>query len=195
MSSNEYYNSSGTPYANAPGYGEPHHEFHGAAEEAAAHAEGSGDSSLFSNVLGMLSGKKQELANEQVNEEHAVEQHKSFYGGGHESSAPQATSDNMGAAAAMQALQMFLNSKSGGGSSSGGGQGQFIAMAMAQASKLFDQQSAQGNTHEGASKESAVQQAAQMAIKMYMKSEMSGGSSGGNSSGGGLMGLASKFLK
>jgi hypothetical protein len=47
----------------------------------------------------------------------------------------------------MQALKMFT-SGSGGGShgSQGGGQNAFIGMAMAQAAKLFDQQSAQGNT-------------------------------------------------
>jgi len=39
-------------------------------------------------------------------------------------------------------------------------------MAMAQASKLFDQQASSGNLEAGASKESAVQQAAEMALKM-----------------------------
>jgi hypothetical protein len=88
----------------------------------------------------------------------------------------------------MQALKMFTGGSSGG-SSGGGGQNQFIGMAMAQASKLFDQQSASGNAHPDATKESAVQQAAQTALQMYMKSQMGGG--GGAS---GLMGLASKFL-
>jgi hypothetical protein len=88
----------------------------------------------------------------------------------------------------MQALKMFSGGQ-GGGSSGGGSQNQFIGMAMAQASQLFDQQSAAGNTHPSATKESAVANAAQMALKMYMKSEMGGG--GGAS---GLMGMASKFL-
>jgi hypothetical protein len=88
----------------------------------------------------------------------------------------------------MQALKMFSGGQ--GGSSGGGSQNQFIGMAMAQASQLFDQQSAAGNTHPSATKESAVSSAAQMALKMYMKSEMGGG--GGGASG--LMGMASKFL-
>jgi hypothetical protein len=68
-----------------------------------------------------------------------------------------------------------------------------LGMAMGQAAKLFDQQSAQGNVQGGASKQDAVSSAAQMAMKFYMKSEMGGGgSSGGGMSS--LMGLASKFM-
>lgn len=86
----------------------------------------------------------------------------------------------------MQALKMFTGGQAGG---SGGGnmQNQFIGMAMSQAAQLFDQQSAQGNTHPNASKQDAVSSAAQTALKMYMKSEMGG-------SGGGLMSFASKLL-
>jgi len=61
-------------------------------------------------------------------------------------------------------------------------------MAMGQAAKLFDQQSAQGNTSSGATKQDAVTKAGEMALKMFMKSEMSGGG------GGGLMSMASKFM-
>jgi hypothetical protein len=43
----------------------------------------------------------------------------------------------------MQALKMFTGGKEDQGK---GGQNQFIGVAMAQAAKLFDQQSAQGNT-------------------------------------------------
>lgn len=67
-------------------------------------------------------------------------------------------------------------------------QNEFVGMAMAQASKLFDQQSAAGNVHPQASKQEAVGGAAQMAMKMFMKSEMGGGG------GGGLMSMASKFM-
>jgi hypothetical protein len=91
----------------------------------------------------------------------------------------------MGSAAAMQALKMFTGGGSGN-SASGNSQNAFVGMAMAQASKLFDSQSSQGNVASGASKESAVQQAGEMALKMYMQSQ------GGGASG--LMGLASKFL-
>jgi hypothetical protein len=82
---------------------------------------------------------------------------------------------------------MFTGGQSGG-SQQGNSQNAFVGMAMAEASKLFDNQSSQGNVSSGASKESAVQQAGEMALKMYMQSQ---GGSGGAS---GLMGLASKFL-
>ena len=51
----------------------------------------------------------------------------------------------------MQALKMFTGQGGGQGQGgglgggAGGGQNQFIGMAMAQASKLFDQQAGQGN--------------------------------------------------
>lgn len=85
----------------------------------------------------------------------------------------------------MQALKMFTG---GSSSASSGSQSQFIGLAMAEASKLFEQQASQGNVSSGASKESAVQQAGEMALKMYMKSQ------GQSSGGGGLMSMASKFL-
>jgi len=93
----------------------------------------------------------------------------------------------VGGAAALQALKMFTGGQGGSG---GGSQNQFIGMAMAQASKLFDQQSANGNVQSGASKESAIQSAAQTALQMYMKSEMGGGGGGA----GGLLSLAGKFF-
>jgi hypothetical protein len=96
----------------------------------------------------------------------------------------------MGSAAAMQALKMFTGGGSGN-SAGGNSQNAFVGMAMGQASKLFDSQSAAGNVASGASKESAIQQAGEMALKMYMQSQ-GGGSGGGGMSG--LMGMASKFL-
>jgi len=98
----------------------------------------------------------------------------------------------MGVAAAMQALKMFTGGQGsgGGGGSGGSSQNQFIGMAMGEASKLFEQQSAQGNAPVGG-KQAAIASAAKMAMQMYMKSEMGGGGSGG----GGLMSLASKFLQ
>ncbi|KAK4565257.1 hypothetical protein LTR86_003874 [Recurvomyces mirabilis] len=101
----------------------------------------------------------------------------------------------MGSAAAMQALKMFSGGSGGGsqqqgGQQGGGGQNQFVGMAMAQASKLFDQQHAQGNVQSG-NKNDAVSSAAQMALKMFMKSQGGGGGGGGM---GGLMSMASKFM-
>jgi hypothetical protein len=71
----------------------------------------------------------------------------------------------MGSASAMQALKMFTGGQSGN-TQGGNSQNAFVGMAMGQASKLFDQQSASGNVADGASKESVVQQAAESALKM-----------------------------
>jgi len=73
-----------------------------------------------------------------------------------------------------------------GGGQGQGSQNQFVGMAMSEASKLFDQQSSQGQVAPGADKQSAINSAAKMALSMYMKGQ--GGGSGG------LMGLASKFM-
>jgi len=81
-------------------------------------------------------------------------------------------------------LKMFQGG--GGGSGGSGGQSQMISMAMSEASKLFDQQSSQGNVQGGTDKQSAINSAAKMALQMYMKSQGGGG--------GGLMSLASKFF-
>jgi hypothetical protein len=96
-------------------------------------------------VLGLLSDKKDKLKDEDVDEDDAVQQHQRFYGSGGD--APEhASSNNVGAAAAMQALKMFTGGQGGGKEQKGGIQNQVIGMAMAQAAKLFDQQSAQGKT-------------------------------------------------
>lgn len=63
---------------------------------------------------------------------------------------------------------------------------------------IADKQNAQGNAPSDSSKQDVVGKAAQMALKMYMKQSMGGGggSSGGSSGGvGGLLNMASKFLK
>jgi len=138
---------------------------------------------MFSNVLGRLGQNQHQIASQGVNEQSAVQSHQQFFGGG--SGNQPANSGAMGSAAAMQALKMFTGGQSGN-SQGGNNQNAFIGMAMGEASKLFEQQSSQGNVASGASKESAIQEAAEMALKMYMK-----GGGGGSS---GLMGLASKFF-
>ena len=80
----------------------------------------------------------------------------------------------------------MFTSGGGDGGQGQGSQNQFVGMAMSEASKLFDQQSSQGQVAPGADKQSAINSAAKMALSMYMKSQ--GGGSGG------LMGLASKFM-
>ena len=178
-----YGDSSGTSYGDR-GISDMLGDLSGAKKHAKHHGGSQEDDGIFGQALGMLQQNQGRIANEDVDEDHMVKSHQSYFGGGG-GGGGNATSNGMGAAAAMQALKMF----NGGGSSSGGGssQNEFIGMAMGQASKLFEQQQANGNVAEGESKESAVQQAGEMAMKMYFKSEM-GGSSGG------LMGMASKFM-
>ncbi|KAI1338756.1 hypothetical protein F5Y15DRAFT_97388 [Xylariaceae sp. FL0016] len=157
-----------------------------AAEHASRHAGSSGDSSLFSTLIGALGQKKGSLANEDLDEEDAVKQHRRQYENDDDD---EADDKSMGSAAAMQALKMFSGGQSGS-SHENNSQSAFVGMAMAEASKLFDQKASQGKVSGSSSKESAVMQAGEMALKMYMKSQ--GG--GGSSSGGGLLSLASKFM-
>ncbi len=105
----------------------------------------------------MLSGNKQSYANEDLDEQSAVQAHQQMYGGGGggEGRQQQHNSESMGAGAAMQALKMFSGGGDQGqqhhqqGEGGGGGQNAFIGMAMGQASKLFDEQKQQGNVVSG----------------------------------------------
>ena len=200
----------------------------GAMHHAQQHSNGE-DESLFSSALGFLGGNKHQYANEEIDEGQAVQAHQAMYGGGGQQQQQQHGSETVGAGAAIQALKMFTGGGSGSGSNSGmgggggggaaGGKNAFIGMAMGQASKLFDQQSANGNLvssifspsfpvssqsryrptanirdpqqAQGADKQSAVTKAGEMALKMYLKSQMGGSSTGG---GGGLASLATKFM-
>jgi len=183
----------GGAYPPAPG-GNPQGEdldLHHAASIAAKEAPDNQD--FFAGILGKLldDKPKAQIAEEDIDEEDAVQSHRQFFGLGGGAAAP-ASSSSLGNAAAMQALKMFT---SGGGDSSqqhGQSQNAFVGLAMAQAAKLFDSQASQGNVQSGADKESVVMKAGEMALKMYMKQGGAGGGGGGGAAG--LMGLASKFL-
>ncbi|RYP17911.1 hypothetical protein DL765_004230 [Monosporascus sp. GIB2] len=184
----------GGAYPAGGGYPSRHDDdddLRGAEEEAARHSGGSGDSSFFSTILGAVKQRKQSLADEDLDEDDAVRQHKRFYD---DKDDDDADDRSMGSAAAMQALKIFSSGKSENQS-----QGALIGLAMAEASKLFDQKSSQGKVSGETSKESAVTKAGEMALKFYLKSQgsNSGGSGGGGSDSkmSGLLGLASKFIK
>lgn len=172
-----------------------------AQKHSQSHGGGSGgeEESIFSTALGFLGGNKHRIANGDLDEGGAVQAHQAMYGGGGGGGGGQQHgSDTIGAGAAMQALKMFTGGSSGGGGGGGGsgglgtgGKNEFIGMAMGQASKLFDQQSANGNVAQGTDKQSAVTKAGEMALKMYLKSQMGGGGGGG---GGGLASMAAKFM-
>ncbi|KAI1752814.1 ClpP/crotonase [Xylaria castorea] len=177
-------------------------DWRGAAQHASQHAGDSGDTDLFSNLLGALGQKKQRLANEDIDEDgesfplrlspwpflyKAVRTHKKYFQGDDDDR--DADDRSMGSAAAMQALKMFSGGESGNTAKTSS-QGAFVGLAMAEASKLFDKKASQGKVSSDSSKESAVMQAGEMAIKMYMKSQGGQQSSGAS----GLLGLASKFI-
>ena len=174
------------------GFNNPNDEdLQGAAHHAQQHAGSSGDSNIFSSVLGNLMGNKQNIQQGHLDEQGMPSSTLRFaYANAHRccSVSPAVLWWWRQFATAMQALKMFSGGQSGN-SQSGNSQNAFVGMAMAEASKLFDSQASQGNVASGASKESAIQQAGEMALKMYMKSQ--GGGGGGAS---GLLGLASKFM-
>lgn len=178
---------------------------------------GSGESSLFSSALSFLGNNKPD-AND-VDEGQLQQSHQQLYQQGGQNQQHDASS--LGAGAAMQVFKMFTggggssNASSGGSGGSGGSQSQMIAMAMKEASSLFDNQKQQGNVKSGTDKQSVINKAAQYALQMYLKKGLGGGSGGGLAGGlggllgggsgsggtsggggaGGLMDMASKFLK
>lgn len=156
-------------------------DLNGAASHASTHS--SEDSSLFSQALKFVQ-ERNSSSDHEVDEEHAVNSHQRYEQGGN------MDSRDLGAGAAMQALKMF-NSGSSGATGGGEDKNAFVGMAMAQASKMWDEKNGKGEA--SGDKQSAINQAAEMAFKMYMKSQGSGSSGTGGPSG--LMGLASKFLK
>ncbi|GAP84365.1 putative beta-flanking protein [Rosellinia necatrix] len=163
-----------------------------AAQHASDHAGDSGDADLFSNLLGALGKKKQHLADEDIDEDEAVRTHKKYFQDD-DDDGKEADDRSMGSAAAMQALKKFAGGESGNTDKTSS-QGAFVALAMAEASKLFDKKSSEGKVSGDSSKESAVMQAGEVALKMYLKSQGGGHSSSSSSGTSGLLGLASKFM-
>ncbi|PNY28013.1 Uncharacterized protein TCAP_02062 [Tolypocladium capitatum] len=147
-------------------------------QQASQLAGSSGSSAMFSQIIGAIGQRKGQIANEDIDQEDAVRKHTETY-----QNDSHGDDNSLGIAAAMQALNK-VNQGHGGGNQS---QGAFLGLAMSEASKLFDQKSAQGKVMDGASKESTIQKAGEMAMKMYFKSQ--------GEQQGGLMGMASKFLQ
>ena len=125
-------------------------DFSGAMQHAQSHSS-SDETSLFSSALGFLSSNKSHMQNQDVDEEQAIRAHQSLYGGKNQGGGGNQRHDSqtLGMGAAMQAMKMF--GQGGAGGQGGGGvagtaqgQNQFIGMAMAQASRLFDEQQGQG---------------------------------------------------
>ncbi|KAI0801094.1 hypothetical protein C8Q74DRAFT_1444828 [Fomes fomentarius] len=180
------YNSPHHSEGGHSGYGRP--DFDEDEVVNTASREGRGDSSLFSSALGFLKGNKEEHERP-IDEEDVQRAHRKAYDEGSPSSL---NASSLGSAAALQVLKQFT---SGGaeksGSNKASSQTQLISLAMAEASKLFDQSggAASGN------KQDAVNGAAMTVMKLLVQSKFGGGTGGKDSGGlGGLVGLASKFL-
>ncbi|KAA8895595.1 hypothetical protein FN846DRAFT_784841 [Sphaerosporella brunnea] len=185
-----YSRPGGSDYGDRRQHGERESYYNGSvdaeAQRVAEQHAGSHESSLFSSALGLLKGRESSMRHDDVDEGEYVKNHQKLYGQGHSG---QQNSQSLGQAAAIQALKMFT---SGGKEKQQGGQSAFIGMAMAEAAKLFDSQSAKGNVAPQESKQDVVGQAAQVALKLFMKSKIDSGAGGSGS--GDLLGLASKFL-
>ncbi|KAJ1301584.1 hypothetical protein OPQ81_008832 [Rhizoctonia solani] len=156
-------------------------------QTATQHSGGAGDSSLFNTALGFIN-QNQSKHTEPINEQHVQDAHAEAYDKGKASSLD---AGSLGAAAAMQVLKNFTSS--GGSTGSGGGntQSQLIAMAMSEASKLFESQGSKTGQ-----KQDAVNGAAMTIMKLLVQSKTGPGATnaGGNDLGS-LFSLASNFLK
>jgi hypothetical protein len=120
-----------------------------------------------------------------IDEQHVQDSHQRAYAQG---GAGDLSASSMGSAAALQVLKQFTSGSSGGS----GSQTQLVSMAMAEASKLFDQS---GGAASG-DKQEAVNGAAMTVMKLMVQSKLSGAMGGGNSGGlGGLMGLVSESCR
>ena len=73
--------SSGTSYGGG-GFGDILSNFSDIEQHADNHSGSSGDRSLFSSALGMIQQNSGRLQNEDVDEDHAVQSHQKYYGGG-----------------------------------------------------------------------------------------------------------------
>ncbi|KAF8481993.1 hypothetical protein DFH94DRAFT_416803 [Russula ochroleuca] len=125
--------------------------------------------------------------NHPIDEDAAQDAHRQVY----EQGSSGLPASSVGSAAALQAFKKFTSGGGGGGGGGGGSQTQLISMAMAEASKLFDQHGGGGG-----GKQDAVNGAAMTVTKLLVQSKFSGGTTGGGDSGGlgALAGLASKFM-
>ncbi|KAK7398378.1 hypothetical protein QQX98_012245 [Neonectria punicea] len=156
--------------------------FNDAKQEASKNAGSSGDENFFGSILQAVSQKQGKLSHEDIDEEDAIKQHKKTYDDDDDNDADE---NSLGPAAALQALKLFNKGESSSSESSG--QSAYLGLAMSEASKLFDDKSSKDKVSSSTSKDAVVQKAAEVAMKMYMKSQ--------GEQQGGLMGLASKFIK
>ncbi|SAM03652.1 hypothetical protein [Absidia glauca] len=169
------------------------------ARYAAQHG-GEDHGSTFSSILSSVLDRndddhKRPVEEHEVN--HAADAHDRIYNRGDTANA---SSRDMGSAAALQAFKMFSSKGSGGGGGSSGGSSELIGMAMGEAMKLYKGKAAGGGGGGGGGGNQAemLQAAAAMAMKLFASQSGGGAGSGGASHGGAsggigaLMGLLGK---
>ncbi|KAH6692580.1 hypothetical protein F5X68DRAFT_228942 [Plectosphaerella plurivora] len=163
-------------------------DFGSAAGEASRLAGSSGDKDLFSSILGSLG--KGSNSDRDVDEAAAVNSHQKFVAG--QDGGEKADEQGLGAAAAVQALKLFNSQGSSGDNQKGADQtqGGFLALALAEASKLFDDKEREGKLQEGTTKQGVIREAGEVALKLFLKNQ-----SGGAGGAGGLADIAGKFFK
>lgn len=173
-------------------YNRPHAQFdpQQTAQAAHQHAGGDEDPQMYANALHHATSSP--AVTPSLDHQEVEDAHAQAFGAGDASGM---SAKGMGMAAAMQAFQSFSSHGGGGagGAAAGGGQGQLLAMAMSEATKLFN--SSGGGA--GGNKQEAISSAAQTVLKLVMQSKMGAGGAAGGGQGGGLgslMGMASKFL-
>lgn len=104
------------------------------------------DSSIFKRALGFLSENKDRDDDNDINEQQVVGAHRALYGNqsGPVEGERKLDANFLGGGAAVQALKMFTSGEGKQSNAGAGDQNKLIGLAMAQAGKLWEQQSAQG---------------------------------------------------
>ncbi|PWN95362.1 hypothetical protein FA09DRAFT_362996 [Tilletiopsis washingtonensis] len=155
-------------------------------------SNGGGNNEMFGMATKFLQSRLNngQVSGDDFDENRVMQQHAQV-----NDSNSSAHANDVGGAAAVDALKSMFGS--GGGQQQqqqqGGGdmQSKLIAMAMAQAGKMFEQKQSEGNVS-GGNKQDAMNSAGEMVMKMMMKQQMAGMMGGGNS--GGLGQLAKMFM-
>ncbi|CAD6930684.1 hypothetical protein CF336_g1209 [Tilletia laevis] len=153
---------------------------------AQSHPDGQNqDSSLFSSVAGFLKNKQGNIDADDIDEDQVMQNHQKVT-----NSNEQASSKEIGNAAALNAIKSILGGGGQSNSSTGSMQQQMLGAAMASAGQLFDKKQEQGQA--SGLKEEAMQKAGEAVMKLMIKNQVSGMMGGSQS--GGLGQLAAKFL-
>ncbi|RDA87073.1 hypothetical protein CP532_0194 [Ophiocordyceps camponoti-leonardi (nom. inval.)] len=142
---------------------------------------GGGGNDMMSQIMNAVGQRKGELAKEDVDEDELARKHEQNY-----KSDVHSDENGLAAAAAMQAFKRFKDGQ-GGGDGGKDGQSSIVSMALSEASKLFDDKESRGKVPAGADKQTVLQKAGEMAMKLYFKNQAQ--------KQGGLMGMASQFMK